>query len=104
MRNASSIDVDLSSTSSRRSFGTTINGVAGLAQRLQPVVGLLLAGASLELERQRHDADRQRTELAGDPRDDGCCAGAGAATLAGRDEHHVRAAQRALDRVVAVLG
>ena len=78
--------------------------VAGLAQRRHAVVGLLRAPRALELERRRHDADRQRAELARDPRDDRRGTGAGAATLAGRDEDHVGAAQRALDRVVAVLG
>ena len=94
----------MSSTSSRRSFGHHDQRVARLAQRLQPVVGLLLAPRAFELERERHDPDRQRAELARDPRDDRRRAGAGAAALAGGDEHHVGAAQRALDRVVAVLG
>ena len=44
-RNASSIEVDLSSTSSRRSFGIDDHGVAGLAQLLDAVVGLACAGA-----------------------------------------------------------
>ena len=94
MRNASSIDVDLSSTSSRRSFGITITRVAGRAQQLDALVGLLRAAGALELERRRDDADGQRAELARDARDDGRRAGAGAAALAGGDEHHVGAAQR----------
>ena len=68
------------------------------------VVGLLRAARALELERRRDDADRERAELARDARDDRRGAGAGAAALAGGDEDHVGAAQRALDRVVAVLG
>ena len=48
--------------------------------------------------------DGQRAELARDPRDDRCGAGAGAAALAGRDEDHVRAAQRRADLVVRLLG
>ena len=78
--------------------------VARLAQRLHAVVGLLRAPRALELERRRHDADGERAELARDARDDRRGAGAGAAALAGGDEDHVGAAQRALDRVVAVLG
>ena len=50
----------------------------------------------------RDDADRQRAELASDLRDDRSCAGAGAATLAGRDEHHVRALERFLELVAAL--
>ena len=104
MRNASSIEVDLSSTSSSRSFGITITRVARLAERLDALVGLLRAAAALELERHRHDPDGERAELARDPRDDRRGARAGAAALAGGDEDHVRAAQRALDLVVALLG
>ena len=48
--------------------------------------------------------DRERAELACDPRDDGRSAGSGAAALAGGDEDHVRAAERVLDLVVALLG
>ena len=104
MRNASSIEVDLSSTSSSRSFGITITVSQACRSSSTPVVGLLLAAGALELERRRDDADRERAELARDPRDDRRRAGAGAAALAGGDEDHVRAAQRALDLVVAVLG
>ena len=98
IRNASSIEVDLSSTSSSRSFGITITVSQACAERLDAVVGLLRAAAALELERRRHDPDGQRAELARDPRDDGRRAGAGAAALAGGDEDHVGAAQRALER------
>ena len=69
-----------------------------------PSVGLLRPPAALELERGRHDPDGQRAELARDPRDDGSSARAGSASLAGGDEDHVRAAERALERVVARLG
>src|SRR5262249_45108323 len=43
-------------------------------------------------------------ELARDRRDDGRRAAAGAASLTGRDEDHVRAAQRRLQEVEALLG
>ena len=104
IRNASSIDVDLSSTSSSRSFGITISVSQLWRSSLDALVGLLLAARALELERRRDDADGERAELARDPRDDRRRAGAGAAALAGGDEDHVRAAQRALDLVVALLG
>ena len=61
---------------------------------VDPGVGLRAPLRPLELERHRDDADRQRADLARDPRDDGRGAGAGAAALAGGDEHHVAAAQR----------
>ena len=48
--------------------------------------------------------DRERAELARDPRDDRCGAGAGAAALARGDEHHVRAAQRGPQLVHRLLG
>ena len=68
--------------------------VARGAQRLDAGVGRLAALRALEPERRRHDADGERAELAGDPRHDGRCTGAGASALAGGDEHHVGAAQR----------
>ena len=100
---ASSIDVDRSSTSSRRSFGITITVSHAARSSSTPCVRGRLAARALEPERRRDDADRQRAELARDPRDDRCGAGARAATLAGGDEHHVRAAERVLDLVVALL-
>ena len=57
-----------------------------------------------ELERRRDDADRERADLARDPRDDGRRARAGAAALAGGDEDHVRAAQLLLQLVVRLVG
>ena len=73
------------------------------AQRLHAEIGLVAPLRALELERRRDDADRERTELARDLRDDRRRAGAGAAALARRDEHHVRAAQRVLQLVVALV-
>ena len=59
---------------------------------------------ALELERAGDDAHGERADLVlGDLRDHGRGAGAGAAALAGGDEHHVRALERLLD-VVARLG
>jgi hypothetical protein len=89
----------LSSTDSSRLLGTTISVSTSAAERLDPGLGLVRARA-LEAERLGHDADRQRADLARDPRDDGRRAGAGAAALAGRDEDHVRALQQRLDLVV----
>jgi hypothetical protein len=67
-------------------------------------VGLGGAAAALEGERARDNADGQRAERAGDLRDDGRAAGAGAAALARGDEDHVGAPQRLLDLVGVVLG
>ena len=104
IRNASSIDVDRSSTSINRSFGTMITVSQASRSAVNALVGRLPAVAALELERERDDAHGERAELAGDARDDGRRAGAGAPALAGGDEDHVRAAERALDRVVGLLG
>src|SRR6185437_21888 len=60
---------------------------------------------ALELERARHDAHGERPDLVlGDLGDHRRASGAGASTLAGGHEHHVRALQRLLDLVVALLG
>ena len=69
-----------------------------------PLLRLAAPLRPLELERRRDDADRERAELARDPRDDGRGAGAGAAALAGGDEDHVGAAQLLLQLVVGLLG
>ena len=104
IRNASSIDVDLSSTSSSRSFGITISVSQASRSVWTPASACALAPRALEPERRRDDADGERAELAGDARDDRRRARAGAAALAGGDEHHVGAAERALDLVVGLLG
>ena len=101
---ASSIEVFLSSTSRRRSFGITINRVAGLAERVDARLRLRSPLRALEAERHGDDADGQRTDLARDAGDDRRRARAGPAALAGGDEDHVRAAKRALDLVVGLLG
>ena len=101
--NASSIDVERSSTSSSRSFGITIVVSQAWRSSLHADVRLAAPLRSLELERRRHDPDRQRTELARDLRDDRRSTRAGTAALARSDEHHVRAAQRMLQLVVALV-
>ena len=74
-------------------------------QPVDPLACLARALAALERERPRDDADGQRADLVlGDLRDDRRGARAGAAALAGRDEHHVRALQRLLDLVTALVG
>ena len=101
--NASTIEVERSSTSSRRSFGITITVSHAARKRLDARVGRLAAPRAFEPERRRHDADGERAELARDPRDDRRAPVPGAATLAGGHEHHVGAAQRRADLVVRLL-
>ena len=68
-----------------------------------PSLGLARALGALEVERARDHADGERADLVlGDLGDHGRRAGAGAAALAGGDEHHVGALERLLD-VVARL-
>ena len=75
-----------------------------LAQAVDALLRLARALRALELERARDDADGQRADLVlGDLGDHRRGARAGAAALAGGDEHHVRALERLLD-VVARLG
>ena len=62
------------------------------------------APRALELERLGDDADGQDAELAGDARDDGGRARAGAAAHAGGDEHHVRAGDLGADLLDRLLG
>jgi hypothetical protein len=57
---------------------------------------------ALELERLGDDRNRQRAELAGEARDDRRCARARAAAESGRDEHHIRAAER-LNEAVGIF-
>ena len=80
------------------------DGVAGRAQLVDAALGGRAPARALEAERRRDDPDRQRAELAGDPRDDRRRAGPGAAALSRRDEHHVRAAKRILELVERLLG
>src|SRR5699024_8687285 len=98
------------------------HGHAGVAELQQPVVGdddqrvarlaeLVYAGRglptdALDLERERagDHAHGEGAELAGDRRDDGGAARAGAAALAGGDEDHVGALEDLLDLVLVVLG
>ena len=74
-----------------------------LAQVADPELGLLGALAALERERPRHDADRDRLELARELGHRRCAAGPGAAALACGDEDHVGALQRLLQLVAALV-
>jgi hypothetical protein len=74
-----------------------------VAELADAALGLIGPLAALEPERPRDDPDGERAQLAGDLGDHGRRAGAGAATLARGDEHHVRALQRLLE-LVAALG
>ena len=70
-----------------------------------PSVAWRAALGALEVERARDHADGQRADLVlGDLGDHRRGAGAGAAALAGGDEHHVRALQRLLDVVARLRG
>ena len=101
-RNASTIEVCLSSTVSRRLLGTTISVSTSSASAFTPCSRLLGAARALEAERLGDDRHRQRPHFARDPRDDRRRAGARAAAGARRDEDHVRALQQRL-RAVVVL-
>ena len=74
-----------------------------VAQALDSLLCLLRALPALEVERLRDDADRERSELAAELGDDRRAARAGAAALAGGDEDHVRALERLLQLVAALL-
>ena len=95
-RKASTIEVCLSSTVSRRSLGITISVSTSSRSASMPFSACAPAARALEAERLGDDADRQGAELAGDPRDDGRGARAGAAAGAGGDEHHVGALEQRL--------
>ena len=73
--------------------------VDAVPQALDADLGLLGTTAAFESERSRDDADRERLELTPELGHDGCGAGAGAATLAGRDEDHVGSLERLLQLV-----
>ena len=104
IRNASCIVVRRSTISSSFWFGTMIS-VSTLARSWSmPSSACCIRALALELERLGDDADGQRADLLlGDLGDHRGRPGAGAAALAGGDEHHVGALQRLLD-VVARLG
>ena len=101
---ASTIEVCWSSTSSRRSLGTTIRVSTSAASSSMPLFGLGAAAVALEAERLGDDADGQRADLAGEAGDDRGGAGAGAAAGAGGDEDHVGALEQALDLVLLLEG
>src|SRR5215211_3776844 len=75
------------------------------AQAVDALGGLAAALSALERERAGDDADGERADLVlGDLGDYGRGAGAGAAALARGHEHHVRALERLLDLVAALVG
>ena len=104
-RKASRMLVRRSTIVSSRSFGITISVSTLSRSSRMPCSACSARARALELERPRDDADGQRADLVlGDLGDHRRAAGAGAAALAGGHEHHVRALQRLLDLVVALLG
>ena len=104
LRNASISDTAASPICSSRSLGITMRVSQLSRSDGDAVFGLIAAPLALERERPGDHADGQRAQLAGDAGHDGRPAGAGAATLAGGDEHHVRPAQQLFDLVLGVLG
>src|SRR4051794_6855297 len=58
------------------------DGVADLAELVHALLSLRAAPTALEAERERDDPDRERSDLARDPRDDRCCSGARPAAFA----------------------
>ena len=76
--------------------------VDDLGELVDSLLRRLGAARAFEAEGLRDDADSQRPDVASDLGDDGCGAGPGSATLAGRDEDHVRALELGLDRVVGL--
>ncbi|GJE43641.1 hypothetical protein AEGHOMDF_2820 [Methylobacterium soli] len=79
-------------------------GVDGGLQLLDSGLGGAHPAHALELERLRHDADREDAHVAGRAGDDGGRTGAGAAAHAGRDEAHVSARELVTDLVDHLLG
>src|SRR5207249_8542834 len=77
--------------------------VDAVAQLVDAALGLIRALTAFEPERPRDDADGERTDLLADLRHDRRSAGAGAAALARGDEDHVRALERFLQLVAALL-
>ena len=84
-------------------FGNHDQGVDVLLQLGQPALGDAHPMGALEMERLGHHADRQDALLAHRARDHRRRPGAGTATHAGGDEHHVAALQlieQLLDRLL----
>jgi len=77
--------------------------VETVAQARDPLLCLLRTLPALEAKRLGDDADSQRAQLAAELGDDRGAAGSRAAALAGGDEDHVRALQRFLQLVAALL-
>ena len=79
-------------------------GVDRLLQLVDAGLGDAHAAHALELERLRHDADREDAHVARRAGDHRRRAGAGAAAHAGGDEGHVRARELVADLVDHLLG
>ena len=84
--------------------GNDDQGIDVAAEALDGVHRLVVALATLKLEGHGDDADGEDTSRFGHARDDGSSAGAGATTHTGGHEHHVRARERLLDGLPALLG
>ena len=82
----------------------TISVSTSLRSFSMPDLGLDDAALALEPERPGHHADGERAERPRHVRDHGRAAGAGAAALAGRDEHHVGALEDLLDLLAVIFG
>ena len=104
-RKASRMLVRRSTIESRRSFGITISVSTFSRSARMPC-----SACSARLEPSNSNGRVTTPTVSapissrGDLGDDRRSAGAGAAALAGGDEHHVRALERLLDLVVALLG
>ena len=104
LRNASSIADAAVADRQQPVVGDDDEGVDLLAQVGDARLGLVGAATALEGERPGDDADGERAERLGDPGDDRCATGAGAAALARGDEDHVGALEDLLDLLGVVLG
>src|SRR5467141_4140414 len=82
--------------------GDDNHGVHAADEFGERLLGLLLAALAFERERLGDHGDRERAELAGQRRDDGSSAAAGASAEAGGEKNHVRPFER-LDDLVGVF-
>ena len=101
---ALSIDVFSLDTVSSRSFGMTMRVSTFSFSFWMPGSACTERRRPSKRERPGDDADGERAEALGDLGDDRRAAGAGAAALAGGDEHHVGALQHLFDLLAVLLG
>ena len=99
-RNASTIEVPLSSTDSRRLFGITISVSTCLASSVTPSSACRARRVPSKPNGFVTMPTVERADLLRDARDDRRRAGARAAAGAGGDEHHVGALEQRLDAIV----